>query len=53
MRLIAERQGPLPVELIDHTSWIQLWLPCITAMIGSGVAEPDLPELAVAALCPS
>jgi hypothetical protein len=29
---------PLPVELIDHTNWSQLWLPFITAMIGSAVA---------------
>lgn len=29
---------PLSVELVDHTGWIQLWRPFITAMVGSGVA---------------
>lgn len=29
---------PLLVELINHTSWLTLWLPFITAMVGSAVA---------------
>jgi hypothetical protein len=33
----AVRQ-PFLVELINHTGWIQLWLPFITAMVGAAVA---------------
>jgi hypothetical protein len=29
---------PLPIELINHTSWLTLWLPFIIAMVGSAVA---------------
>ncbi len=29
---------PLPVELINHTSWLALWLPFVVAMLGSAVA---------------
>jgi hypothetical protein len=29
---------PRQVDIVSHTSWVQLWLPFITAMIGSVVA---------------
>lgn len=35
---IGAVQQPFLVELINHTGWIQLWLPLITAMIIASVA---------------